>query len=90
MAAHPWRRRDRPLRLERRLEFPDYDRLRVVLDRIADLSEATGIYPNQSFGRDYVNLTLFADETSGTLTAAIEAFAQQVDTLVDAPLEDRT
>lgn len=77
--AHGWRRRQRPLRLERRVEFPDYDSLRDFLDQVADLSEETGIYPNQSFGRTYVNLTLFADDDSSEISAAAEAFAERVD-----------
>ncbi|WP_200240888.1 4a-hydroxytetrahydrobiopterin dehydratase [Thiohalocapsa halophila] len=76
---HGWRRRQRPLRLERRLEFPDYDALRDFLEQVVDLSEETGIYPNQSFGRTYVNLTLFADDDSGEISAAAEAFAERVD-----------
>ncbi len=80
---HGWRRRQRPLRLERRLEFQDYDSLRDFLDRVAELSEQTSIYPNQSFGRTYVNLTLFADEDSGEITAAAEEFAARVDRFVD-------
>lgn len=79
---HGWRRRQRPLRLERRLEFPDYDALRDFLDQVADLSEETGIYPNQSFGRTYVNLTLFAEDGSDEISAAAEAFAGRVDGFV--------
>lgn len=79
---HGWRRRQRPVRLERRLEFADYEALRDFLDRVADLSEETGIYPNQSFGRTYVNLTLFAEEGSDEISAATEAFAERVDGLV--------
>ncbi|MCG6941264.1 MAG: 4a-hydroxytetrahydrobiopterin dehydratase [Thiohalocapsa sp.] len=79
---HGWRRRQRPLRLERRLEFADYDALRDFLDQVADLSEETGIYPNQSFGRTYVNLTLFAEDGSNEISAAAEAFAERVDGFV--------
>ena len=77
-----WRRREPPLRLERRLEFPDYDATQGFLDGAAAISEQTGIYPNLSFGRTYVNLTLFADETSGELTPELADFAQRVDALV--------
>lgn len=79
--AHGWRRRERPLRLERRLEFADYDGLRDFLDQTAELSEQTGIYPNLSFGRTYVNLTLFAEEGEQALSAEALAFADQVDEL---------
>ncbi|MGB5831704.1 MAG: pterin-4-alpha-carbinolamine dehydratase, partial [Thiohalocapsa sp.] len=79
--------RERPLRLERRLEFSEYERLRDFLDRAGALSEQTGIYPNLSFGRTYVNMTLFADEEIGELTAETERFAQRVDSLVESPEE---
>jgi 4a-hydroxytetrahydrobiopterin dehydratase len=82
--AHGWRRRQRPLRLERRIEFADYDALRDFLDKVADLSEATGVYPNQSFGRTYVNLALFADDDSDEISAAAEAFAERVDGFLQA------
>ncbi len=80
--AHGWRLRKRPLRLERRLEFASYEALRDFLDRVADLSEETGIYPNQSFGRTYVNLTLFAEEGADEIGAAEQAFAERVDGVV--------
>lgn len=76
-----WQRRERPLRLERRLEFADYEATQGFLEGTAGLSEQTGIYPNLSFGRTYVNLTLFADEASGVITPEIEAFAQRADAL---------
>lgn len=86
--GHGWRWRERPLRLECRHLFSHYDSLRDFLDRVAGLSESTGIYPNLSFGRDYVNMTLFAAEDSGELTTDIEAFAQSVDDLVQREEED--
>jgi pterin-4a-carbinolamine dehydratase len=70
--------------LERRLQFPDYEGLRDFLDQVADLSEQTDVYPNMSFGRTYVNLTLFADDDSGEISAQAEAFAERVDTFVQA------
>lgn len=85
--GHPWRRRERPLRLERRLEFGDYEALRDFLDRAAECSEQTGVYPNLSFGRTYVNMTLFAEEDSGTLSVEAERFAERVDSFV-TPQED--
>ena len=88
VGGHPWRRRDRPRRLERRLEFSDYETLRAFLDRAGDLSEQTGLYPNLSFGRTYVNLSLFADEDSGELGDDADRFARQLDEMVTT-LEDR-
>jgi 4a-hydroxytetrahydrobiopterin dehydratase len=81
-AAHPWRRRERPLRMERRLVFPDYEALRDFLDRAGELSEQTGIYPNLSFGRTYVNLSLFAEEGETAFSADAESFVERIDDFV--------
>ena len=83
--GHPWRERQRPLRLERRVEFDDYEPLRDFLDRVAELSEATEVYPNLSFGRTYVNLTLFAEDGAEKVEEGLHEFARQVDVLLDNP-----
>lgn len=83
--GHPWRERGRPLRLERRVEFGDYEPLREFLDRLAELSETTEVYPNLSFGRTYANLTLFAEEGAQQLEERLHAFAREVDALLDGP-----
>jgi pterin-4a-carbinolamine dehydratase len=80
--GHPWRERSRPLRLERRIEFGDYETLRDFLDRVAALSEQTGLYPNLSFGKTYVNFTLFADEGADTIGEGLWDFARKVDALL--------
>ena len=54
----PWTRRPRPDRLERRIEFDDYEATRVFLERLNELSESSNRFPDISFGRTYVNLTL--------------------------------
>jgi pterin-4a-carbinolamine dehydratase len=83
--GHPWRERGRPLRLERRVEFGDYEPLRDFLDQVAELSEATEVYPNLSFGRTYVNLTLFAEEGAQQIGEHLQAFARAVDELLNGP-----
>lgn len=81
--GHPWRERARPLRLERRIEFGDYEPLRDFLDQVAVLSETTQVFPNLSFGRTYVNFTLFAEEGAEQVGEELHAFARQVDALLD-------
>ena len=90
-----WKQRKRPLRMECRYLFDDYDSLRDFLDQAADLSEADGYYHDMGFGRDYVNITIHADEGSnddseGGAAAAIspaqQAFARSLDRLY-APFE---
>jgi 4a-hydroxytetrahydrobiopterin dehydratase len=73
-----WHERNRPLRLERRFEFADYDELRDFLDQAADLSESEGFYPDMGFGRDYVSITIHAEEGSAIIESDKRAFAEQL------------
>lgn len=63
ITLHPhWKEKASPARLERRFDFASYDETRAFLDRAADLSKSTEVYPDVSFGRTYVNMTLYLDE----------------------------
>lgn len=76
-----WRERPRPARLEARYEFESYPALREFLDDAAELSEREGLYPDIGFGRDYVNITIHADEGSASLADRQRRFAQLLDGL---------
>ena len=76
-----WRERSRPARLVNRYEFSSYDDLRDFLDLAAELSESVGLYPDMGFGRDYVNVTIHADEGSDEISAEQRTFAEQLDKL---------
>jgi len=76
-----WRERKRPLCLEKRYEFGGYSVLRDFLDQAAELSERESLYPDMGFGRDYVNVTIHADEGSDSLTDKQRQFADWLDTL---------
>jgi pterin-4a-carbinolamine dehydratase len=76
-----WSERQRPQRLERRYEFADYARLRDFLDRAAELSEREGLYPDLSFGRDYVNVTLHVEDGQTALSDRQRGFAVQLEQL---------
>jgi 4a-hydroxytetrahydrobiopterin dehydratase len=76
-----WQHRERPLRLERRLDFADYARTRDFLEAVAKASEATGVYPDISFGRTYVNITIHTEPPATDIDPERTAFAQQVDAL---------
>ena len=82
--SNQWQERNRPLRLERRYEFADYDSLRNFLDRAAEVSEREGLFPDMGFGRDYVNITIHAKEGEEALGDAQHRFAQQLDDLADS------
>jgi pterin-4a-carbinolamine dehydratase len=77
-----WTVRQRPARLERRLEFPDYESTRDFLDRAASLSEQEGIFPDISFGRTYVNITLHAEDNTTEVGEPLAHFARELDALL--------
>lgn len=80
----PWTRRSRPDRLERRIEFADYESTRTFLERLNQLAEQQRRYPDLSFGRTYVNLTIrpSGEEENESLDASDEAFAAAIDALL--------
>ena len=82
-----WVERKRPARLERRIEFANYDETREFLDQAADLSESLGYYPDMSFGRTHVSITLQdenQDNKSEKVSDEILHYANLMDVLVPA------
>jgi pterin-4a-carbinolamine dehydratase len=79
--SQQWTERTRPLRLERRYQFEDYETLRDFLDQAAALSEREGLYPDMGFGKDYVNMTIHCDEEDNTLGDQQRHLAQALDDL---------
>jgi len=82
--SEQWQQRKRPVRLERRYEFEDYENLRDFLDKAAELSERESFFPDIGFGRDYVNITIHADDGETELGNSRHQFAQQLDELINA------
>ena len=80
-----WTHRQRPERLERRITFDDYEPTRRFLERLEALSAAETRYPDISFGRTYVNLTVRPLLDDGPVLADDEAFAARIDALVEEP-----
>ena len=80
-----WEKRKRPNRLERRFEFQTYDATRDFLDRLGKLSESKKIFPDISFGKTYVNITLRpeSEEEDAQITDVENKFANEIDGLVD-------
>ncbi len=74
-----WVRQNLPPMLSRRFEFVTYAETRTFLDRVAKLAEDAKHYPNLSFGKTYVSVTL--DEDGKDIGAATIALAQQIDAL---------
>jgi 4a-hydroxytetrahydrobiopterin dehydratase len=78
----PWTQRPRPDRLERRIEFSDYEATRVFLESLNTLSEQQSRFPDISFGRTYVNITLRAELEDGAIGDVDQAFAAAIDGLL--------
>ena len=76
-----WEVREKPPTISCRFEFERYAEVRVFLDGLAVLSEATEIYPqNISFGSTYVNVTLEAAH-GGAMTEAEYSLAAKINGL---------
>ncbi len=80
-----WEQRKRPIRLERRFEFATYEATRDFLDHLGDLSEAENRFPDISFGRTYVNITLRPEneDEEASLLEADHQFASKIDGILD-------
>ena len=64
-----WTEVEKPPLLYRRFEFAAYSETRAFLDRLAGLSKETGLYPDLSFTRTHVNVTV---HSSGGATVGAE------------------
>jgi len=73
---------DQPERLERRLEFDDYASTRDFLDRLNSLCEVQQRFPDISFGRTYVNLTVRAEAEGSPIGVPDWAFSAAIDALI--------
>ena len=54
-----WKPVQAPPSLFRRFQFASYRDTRAFLDRLAALSEETGLYPDLGFGPTHVNVTIY-------------------------------
>ncbi|MBM5802991.1 MAG: 4a-hydroxytetrahydrobiopterin dehydratase [Cyanobacteria bacterium K_DeepCast_35m_m2_155] len=83
----PWTPRPKPEqadRLERRIEFADYQATRTFLEQLNELSEAQQRFPDISFGRTYVNITVRPERDDVALGDAETAFAAAIDALLSS------
>ena len=77
-----WKERKRPICLEKRFEFDSYDLTRDFLDKLGDHSEAIQRFPDISFGRTYVNITIRPVDEDGVLGDDDRFFASEIDGLI--------
>ncbi len=56
-----WNARESPLRIEKRFEFEEYSKISKFMEKIEELCKEKDIYPNISFGKNFVSLSIFLD-----------------------------
>lgn len=78
-----WQRQDLPPMLTRRFEFSTYGETRTFLDGVAKLAEAANLYPNLSFGKTYVSVSI--DAEGKKIGPDAVSLAQQIDALGPTP-----
>ena len=54
-----WNERESPLRIEKRFEFEKYSKISKFIGKIEKLCKERDIYPNISFGKNFVSLSIF-------------------------------
>ena len=57
-----WNERESPLRIEKRFEFERYSKISKFVGKIEKLCKERDIYPNISFGNNFVSLSIFLDK----------------------------
>ena len=79
-----WKLKNRPVCLERRFEFKTYEETRNFLDRLGEFSEKVNRFPDISFGKTYVNITLRPEEDTDEeeIKSSDYDFANEIDRLV--------
>ena len=72
-----WNQRESPLRIEKRFEFEEYQKISKFMKKIDDLCKEKSIYPNISFGKNFVSITIFL--VSKKLSKIEKEFSNQID-----------
>ena len=57
-----WNKRESPSRVEKRFEFDEYSKISKFMGKIEKLCKESDIYPNISFGKNFVSLSIFLDK----------------------------
>ena len=72
-----WNQRESPLRIEQRFEFEEYSKISKFMEKIDQLCKEKNIYPNISFGKNFVSVTIFLD--SQEISLSEKDFSNQID-----------
>ena len=72
-----WNERESPLRIEKRFEFEQYSKISKFMSKIEKLCKESDIYPNISFGKNFVSLSIFLDNKE--ISEKGKAFSRDID-----------
>ena len=74
-----WNKRESPLRVEKRFEFEEYSRISKFMKMVDELCKEKNIFPNISFGKNFVSITIFLD--SEKISSIEKDFPKQIDSI---------
>ena len=79
-----WRQKNRPECLEKRFEFKSYEKTRDFLDVLGEFCEKVNRFPDISFGKTYVNITIRPSDNnkSEVISKLDHEYANQIDFLL--------
>ena len=72
-----WNERESPFRIEKRFDFDKYSKISKFMEKIEKLCKETDIYPNISFGKNFVSLSLFLDDKE--ISDKEKSFSKDID-----------
>ena len=72
-----WKERESPLRIEKRFEFDQYSKISKFMGEIEKLCKEKNSYPNISFGKNFVSLSIFLDTKE--VTSKEKDFSMEID-----------
>ena len=72
-----WNQKESPLRIEKRFEFEEYATISKFMKTVDELCKEKNIYPNISFGKNFVSITIFLG--SEKLSKIEKNFSNQID-----------
>lgn len=81
-----WRHTVNPPKIDRRFTFSNYDETRTFLDRLAEQSKQDNLYPDLSFGRTHVHVTISAIDDKAIAQVEI-ASARHADAVAESSVK---
>ena len=72
-----WNKKESPLRIEKRFEFEEYSKISKFMGEIEKLCKEKNIYPNISFGKNFVSLSIFLNTQE--ISIEEENFSKDID-----------